>query len=435
MMPNEDRLAALNAKSVDFIDQRGAHCIQENGQRKYGGPPPGWEGPPPPKGTEVHVSELPQDCFEFELIPLFEKVGRIYETRLMMEFNSYNKGYCFIRYATVAEAKMAISVFNDYEIRPGHKISVAISVDNCRLFLGGIPNDKTREEVMQLLSNSVSGLKDVILYKNVSNRKKNRGFCFLEFHNHRQAAIARRHMIPEKVGYWGRHLIVDWAEPEPDFIEDDELVKMTDLYVRNLADETTEERLKQIIANIVPLQYVTRIKKVKDFAFVHFSCKKAADKVLQELDGRVIDGEVVSVVWKRPSKESRENWLSRIKYNSRPKRNLTSQRLPDKHQLNEIYQQQLQLQSSPRSTASDELNNNRRSPQKSSSCEKHDSSKLNYDVNLTERRKKKTKPSNLALHNVKCTACAMNGVPPSLDTSFSYLTLGEFSLHTLNQSR
>lgn len=30
----------------------GFQMVQENGQRKYG-PPPNWNGPPPPKGCEV----------------------------------------------------------------------------------------------------------------------------------------------------------------------------------------------------------------------------------------------------------------------------------------------------------------------------------------------------------------------------------------------
>ncbi len=49
---------------------------QENGQRRYGGPPPGWEGPPPERGSEIFVGKLPRDLFEDELVPLCEKVRR-----------------------------------------------------------------------------------------------------------------------------------------------------------------------------------------------------------------------------------------------------------------------------------------------------------------------------------------------------------------------
>ena len=34
------------------------------------GPPPGWFGPPPSKGSEIFVGKLPRDVFEEELVPV-----------------------------------------------------------------------------------------------------------------------------------------------------------------------------------------------------------------------------------------------------------------------------------------------------------------------------------------------------------------------------
>lgn len=58
----------------------------------------GWEGPPPPRGCEVFVGKIPRDMYEDELVPLFERAGRIYEFRLMMEFSGENRGYAFVMY-------------------------------------------------------------------------------------------------------------------------------------------------------------------------------------------------------------------------------------------------------------------------------------------------------------------------------------------------
>lgn len=49
--------------------------FQENGQRRYGGPPPDWDGPLPERGSEIFVGKLPRDLFEDELVPLCEKVS------------------------------------------------------------------------------------------------------------------------------------------------------------------------------------------------------------------------------------------------------------------------------------------------------------------------------------------------------------------------
>ena len=44
--PNEDRIKML-------LERTGYSLDITMGQRKYGGPPPGWNGPPPPTGSTV----------------------------------------------------------------------------------------------------------------------------------------------------------------------------------------------------------------------------------------------------------------------------------------------------------------------------------------------------------------------------------------------
>jgi len=90
------------------------------------------------------VGKLPRNCYEDELVPVFERCGQIYEFRLMMDFSGLNRGYCFVMYTRVDDARRAISVMNNYEIRRGRFLGVCMSVDNCRLFIGGLPKDKQK---------------------------------------------------------------------------------------------------------------------------------------------------------------------------------------------------------------------------------------------------------------------------------------------------
>lgn len=62
------------------------------------------------------------------------------------------------------------------------------------------------------------GLVDVILYHQPDDKKKNRGFCFLEYEDHKSAAQARRRLMSGKVKVWGNVVTVEWADPveEPD---------------------------------------------------------------------------------------------------------------------------------------------------------------------------------------------------------------------------
>lgn len=60
------------------------------------------------------------------------------------------------------------------------------------------------------------GLNDVILYTQPDDKKKNRGFCFLEYEDHKSAAQARRRLMSGKVKVWGTLVTVEWADPIED---------------------------------------------------------------------------------------------------------------------------------------------------------------------------------------------------------------------------
>lgn len=140
-------------------------------------------------------------------------------------------------------------------------MGVCISVANNRLFVGSIPKNKTRESILEdfgkvtgefslvsvvffimqwclsdlkkyigglvagmvqsdleLLLCPIEGLQEVILYHQPDDKKKNRGFCFLEYEDHKSAAQARRRLMSGKVKVWGNPVTVEWADPvaEPD---------------------------------------------------------------------------------------------------------------------------------------------------------------------------------------------------------------------------
>jgi len=130
-----------------LLERTGYQLIQINGQRLYGGPPPNWKGPQPPRGSEIFVGKIPRNCFEDEIVPVFEKIGQIYEMRLMMDFSGSNRGFGFVMYLSPEIATLAINTLNNYEIREGRRIGVVRSANNCRLSIGNIPSDKNEEDI------------------------------------------------------------------------------------------------------------------------------------------------------------------------------------------------------------------------------------------------------------------------------------------------
>ncbi|XP_048361420.1 APOBEC1 complementation factor isoform X1 [Sphaerodactylus townsendi] len=281
-----------------LIQRTGYNLTQENGQRKYGGPPPAWDGPPPERGSEIFIGKLPRDLFEDELIPLCEKIGKIYEMRMMMDFNGNNRGYAFVTFSNKQEAKNAIRQLNNYEIRNGRLLGVCASVDNCRLFVGGIPKTKKREEILAEMKKVTDGVIDVIVYPSAADKTKNRGFAFVEYSSHRAAAMARRKLLPGRIQLWGHPIAVDWAEPEVE-VDEDTMSSVKILYVRNLMLSTTEETIEKEFNSVKPGS-VERVKKIRDYAFVHFNNREEAVEAMKALNGKVVDGSPIEVTLAKP---------------------------------------------------------------------------------------------------------------------------------------
>ncbi|XP_058495956.1 RNA-binding protein 47 isoform X5 [Solea solea] len=289
--------APYEAALKSLVERTGYSMIQENGQRKYG-PPPGWSGPAPQRGCEIFVGKIPRDVYEDELVPVFESVGRIYEMRLMMDFDGKNRGYAFVMYTEKREAKRAVRELNNYEVRPGRLLGVCSSVDNCRLFIGGIPKTKKREEILEEVSKVTEGVLDVIVYASAADKMKNRGFAFVEYESHRAAAMARRKLMPGRIQLWGHQIAVDWAEPEID-VDEDVMETVKILYVRNLMMETSEEAIRQVFSQFNP-GCVERVKKIRDYAFVHFTSRDDAVLAMDHLNGTEVEGSCIEVTLAKP---------------------------------------------------------------------------------------------------------------------------------------
>uniref|UniRef100_A0A673ZVI0 Heterogeneous nuclear ribonucleoprotein R-like n=1 Tax=Salmo trutta TaxID=8032 RepID=A0A673ZVI0_SALTR len=297
--PDETKIKAL-------LERTGYTLDVTTGQRKYGGPPPDevYSRAQPGIGTEVFVGKIPRDLYEDELVPLFEKAGPIWDLRLMMDplLSGQNRGYAFITFCNKDAALEAVKLCDNYEIRSGKYLGVCISVANNRLFVGSIPKNKTRESILEDFSKVTEGLMEVILYHQPDDKKKNRGFCFLEYEDHKSAAQARRRLMSGKVKVWGNPVTVEWADPvdEPD---PEIMAKVKVLFVRNLATPVTEELLEKTFSQFGKLE---RVKKLKDYAFVHFEDRDAAVKAMQEMNCKELEGEEIEIVLAKPPDKKRK---------------------------------------------------------------------------------------------------------------------------------
>ncbi|KYN20032.1 PREDICTED: APOBEC1 complementation factor-like [Trachymyrmex cornetzi] len=284
--------------------QRRTHydLVQENGQRRLTAPEVARGERQRGKGAEVFLGRLPRDCYEDELMPLLEQVGRLLELRLMLDFSGSTRGYAFALFEDSRVARMACERLDGYEIRRGHRIGVVKSMDNCRLFFGGVPKTKTKPEFMKELTKILDGIMDIYVYPSAQDRNLNRGFIFVEFKDHRAAAMARRKLIPGKVMLWDHEIAVDWADPEPgDPIDEDIMETVTALFVRNLALDMSQQKVREILYRYTDVP-ILKLKKINHFAFVHYENREAAKTVMDimEKPDSIVEKQGWEIRWAKP---------------------------------------------------------------------------------------------------------------------------------------
>jgi RNA recognition motif-containing protein len=217
-----------------------------------------------------------------------------------------------VEYTNPDDAHRAVAELNNYEIKPHKRIGVVMSKDNCRLFVGKLPKDKSGEEIREAMSRCTANVVDVIVHPSYKDNTKNRGYAFVEYSTHRDAAMARRKLLPGKFKLFDCEIQVDWAQPEAE-VDPDTMSKVTNLYVRGLdPDYDSEAALGDLFSFTgrtgIPL-HVEKVKKIKDFAFIHFETRQQAEIALQLAQNDIYFGHQLSpdgrtrlqVVWAKPA--------------------------------------------------------------------------------------------------------------------------------------
>ncbi|NWS63317.1 DND1 protein, partial [Chunga burmeisteri] len=195
-----------------WAKETGIDLVQINGQRRYGGPPPGWVGDPPPAGTEVFIGRLPQDVYENVLIPLFQSVGKLYEFRLMMTFSGLNRGFAYAKYSNRRGAKEAITAFNNFEVQKGCAIVVCKSTEKCELSVDGLAASVSQQELEAVLQRVTEGVLSVTLY--ASPCQKRAQVAVLKYGSHQAAAMAKKTLMEGNTRLCGVEMKVDWLNPD-----------------------------------------------------------------------------------------------------------------------------------------------------------------------------------------------------------------------------
>ncbi|XP_006338911.1 nucleolin-like isoform X1 [Solanum tuberosum] len=234
------------------------------------------------KEIEIFVGGLDKDATEDDLRKVFSKVGEVTEVRLMM--NSYtkkNKGFAFLRFATVEQAKRACTELKNPVIN-GKQCGVSPSQDNDTLFLGNICKTWTKEALKEKLKHyGVDNIEDLTLVEDTNNEGMNRGFAFLEFSSRSEAMDAFKRLQKRDVMFGvDRPAKVSF---EDSFIDpgDEIMSQVKTVFVDGLSASWDEDRVREFLKEYGKIEKVELARnmpsaKRKDFGFVTFDTHEAA---------------------------------------------------------------------------------------------------------------------------------------------------------------
>ncbi|OAF71332.1 RNA-binding motif protein 47 [Intoshia linei] len=296
-----------------FLNITGYSLEITPGQRRYG-PPPDWQGEDPPQKNEIFCGGLPKNYYEDALVPAFSRFGKIFELRVMMDpQNNVGKGFCFVTYCESANADRVIKELNNSELIPGKKVNVDRPDCNTRLFLGNIPRSVTKEKIKADLSSQVEGIDDVLIYADAKDptKKKNRGFCFVDFKTHKLATVAKRKLSFGGLTLWNCSVVVNWADKQEEY-EDKECEKVKVAFIKNIAPGTEKEDIESVFGVYGKIE---NIRFTKDYCFVHFEDRSEMMKAIENLNGKTIKESVVEVTVANPynAEKAKQKRMSREK--------------------------------------------------------------------------------------------------------------------------
>ncbi|KAL5795107.1 hypothetical protein ACOSP7_003701 [Xanthoceras sorbifolium] len=234
------------------------------------------------KEFEVFVGGLDKDVTEDDLRKTFTQVGEVTEVRLMMNPQTKkNKGFAFLRFASVEQAKRAVTELKNPVIN-GKQCGVTPSQDSDTLFLGNICKTWTKEALKEKLKHyGVDNVEDLTLVEDSNNEGMNRGFAFLEFSSRSEAMDSFKRLQKRDILFGvDRPAKVSFADS---FIDpgDEIMSQVKTVFIDGLPSSWDEDRVRELLKKYGEIEKIELARnmpsaKRKDFGFVTFDSHDSA---------------------------------------------------------------------------------------------------------------------------------------------------------------
>ncbi|KAL9396565.1 hypothetical protein Peur_010818 [Populus x canadensis] len=246
--------------------------------------------------TSLYVGDLDFNVTDSQLYDLFNQVGQVVSVRVCRDLSTRRSlGYGYVNYSNPQDAARALDVLNftplnnkPLRIMYSHRDPSVRKSGMANIFIKNL--DKTIDH--KALHDTFSSFGNILSCKvatDASGQSKGYGFVQFDSEEAAQNAIDKLNgmLINDKQVYVGHFL----RKQERDSALSN--IKFNNIYVKNLAESTTDEDLKSIFEEHGAITSAVVMRdadgKSKCFGFVNFENVDDAAKAVEALNGKKFD--------------------------------------------------------------------------------------------------------------------------------------------------
>jgi len=254
----------------------------------------------PYPSASLYVGDLHHDVTEGQLFEIFNTVGPVASIRVCRDaITRRSLGYAYVNYHNVADAERALDTLNNSLIR-SKACRIMWSQRDPSVRKSGLGNvfiknlDKSIDH--RALYDTFSAFGNILSCKVVTDDNNvSKGYGFVHFETQEQAekAIARVNgmMLNGKQVYVGPFI------PKKERLKSGDANKFTNVYIKNLDEGVSEEKLCEMFAKFGKLRNAVVMRdegnKSKGFGFVNYENYDDAKRAVDEMNGRDINGKAL----------------------------------------------------------------------------------------------------------------------------------------------
>ncbi|XP_034028574.1 embryonic polyadenylate-binding protein-like isoform X2 [Thalassophryne amazonica] len=253
--------------------------------------------------ASLYVGDLHPDVTEAMLYQKFSPAGPIMSIRVCRDIITRRSlGYAYINFQQPADAECALDTMN-YDVIKGRPIRIMWSQRDPGLRKSGVGNIfiKNMDESIdnKALYDTFSAFGNILSCKVVCDEKGSKGYGFVHFETNEAANRAIETMngmlLNDRKVFVGH--FKSRKERELEF--GTKAMAFTNVYIKNFGDDYTDEKLKEMFSAFGRTLSVRVMKDEmghsRGFGFVNYANHEDAQKAVEEMNGKEVDGKTIYV--------------------------------------------------------------------------------------------------------------------------------------------